>query len=302
MLSRNRLRNAAAIGCLIAALWIPDGRGQNVNQGAPQQQQTKAVDSYADIVAELAVLRTALSDAIEMATKWKAQADRDKPDDDKRQDSDLDAQWWMAIAAVAMAAFTFLQLIVGAVTLRYLYLTFKETRRTARHAIVASRSAHRSVHEAARSANASERAVDAQRDLDRAYMFPGIEPILAKVGEKQARIVQVNMTVHNNGRTVGFLREAYVGFVLDLPGAVSFAPEVGERRETDMAVGGNDFVKIPIIFHIPDRELRFCIGYIRYQDIFRKFHISRFCFRFVKEHDGAIRVAVTGGDPWNQWD
>jgi hypothetical protein len=135
------LHNLAVIRCLIAVwlLWPQCAQAQDPpDHAARQQQQSTTPDSYAEIIAELSVLRSLLSEAVEMAREQIGKYERGKPEDDRREDGDLYAQQVMAWAAVAMAVFTLSQFVVGVITLIYLKNTFRENRRTADAAVRAA--------------------------------------------------------------------------------------------------------------------------------------------------------------------
>jgi hypothetical protein len=90
-------------------------------------------------------LRSIFNDAVELFAREKAaNADADKRKED-REVSHLAAQWaqsrWAAVAAITAG----LSLVVGTVTLYFLWRTLRETRRTAAAAVAAAQAAQASV-------------------------------------------------------------------------------------------------------------------------------------------------------------
>ena len=127
----------AAVGLLV----VLSGslHAQQPQQPAPQQPQATHPAPDAS-----STLRSIFNDAVERFAREKAESAFAEKRKEDREKSDLAAQWeqslWAQVAAIAGA----LSLIVGSITLIFLWKTFRETRRTADAAIEAAKAARES--------------------------------------------------------------------------------------------------------------------------------------------------------------
>ena len=93
---------------------------------------------------DASILRSLFDEALKQIADEKAANQESERRKEQREIEDLAAQKGMALWAFAMAAFTAIQVVVGCVTLFYLYRTFQENRRTADSAVGAAIAAEQS--------------------------------------------------------------------------------------------------------------------------------------------------------------
>lgn len=155
MTIRNRV-TAAAVGAWLAlALTV-----EALSQEAPQQERGAAEEQVQPkqiLVPDSATLRSIFDEAIRRIADEKAAGEAAEKRKESREESDLEAQQEMAKWACWLVTLTAIQIIVGAVTLWFLVLTFR---------------ANRVMAEAAKTS------ADAIVKLERAYVFvdgPGMD-------------------------------------------------------------------------------------------------------------------------------
>jgi hypothetical protein len=135
------------------------------------------------------------------------------------------------------------------------------------------------------------------RSLERAYIFSGPDNLVRGVDASS-----VTINVRNYGRTLGILREVCLGELAEVPG-----PGSGPKYDPSQ-VKQFDLVIMPTEPNIILREHVFKIsggvgpkivaGYVRYIDVSRTIHTSRFLVRL---NDGG-RADPAGPAEWNEWD
>lgn len=214
MPSSNRLYRVAIRGCLAAAILTLGAHAlgaekQDTKQPATQTQAKPEAQPQPNIVLDTSIFRSIFDDAVKIFSAEKTANESAERRKEAREQSDLNAQWVMAIAAAIVIVFSFLQLIVSGFTLWFLRETFGETRRTAKAGIESARAARRSVWESARAATASEDSVKWMVRVDRPYIVPSdirLEKFDAPVGERGIRLVQVFLKLLNIGTTPAFIK------------------------------------------------------------------------------------------------
>jgi hypothetical protein len=147
MFNRSWIRVIAFVGILIVGVGlIPDsGKTQtNLVPSANQQPAAAQNQTQSQPGRETTALPLWFEKAEEIWRAYISKSETAASDDQRRQNSDLDAQWAMAYAAIAMALFTFMQLFVTGATLLYLKWTFAENKKAANASIRAADSAQRS--------------------------------------------------------------------------------------------------------------------------------------------------------------
>jgi hypothetical protein len=136
--------------------------------------------------------------------------------------------------------------------------------------------------------------------VERAYLFGG--PFKFVIN-KATRRTDYSMTVDNAGKTPGIIQEICVAHGLALP---SKSPSYPNARmlSSDMVINAGDRgFEITKDFFVPSMMPFFIYGYIRYIDVFKDPHTSRFCMRIVPTNDPKTTgVELAGGRDWNDWD
>lgn len=135
MSKSHRLYCAALGGCLISLValsWPVLGQNQPKTEQAPAQHQT---DKQPVPVPDGAALRAIFEEAVKLYAAEKADNAASENRKERREESDLFAQWQQSRWARWAAIFAGLAFIANAVTVGLVFATFWETRRTAKAAI-----------------------------------------------------------------------------------------------------------------------------------------------------------------------
>lgn len=175
-------------------------------QNAPSQpatQEQSAAD--AERIKALRDLTSAANKAVEVFACDQACQDRKKADDKAKEDretADLTAQRDMAEWAGYLVGLTAVQLVLGAVTLAFLWCNLIEARKTTRAAMRSSAASRASVREARRAADAALKTVavaeDTAKNQLRAYMSLGPSQI---VYDSSSQRIAVSIIQENCGQT-----------------------------------------------------------------------------------------------------
>jgi len=205
-MSRSDWLHRLAAGGLLA-VWLLLGavafaqQQPSPDQANPQSQNTDNTHA----IEALWGLVSAANEAIQILSRQDAREARkeaDKPDDDKREAADLKAQEDMAFWASALAGLTAVQLVVGFITLWFLWKTFGEARRT--------------TGELQRDFRANHRPLIRVRHVWMARSITSEQP------------VTVDWAIVNSGLTLGQVRRAVIVGII-LPKGRPLPP-----RETDL--------------------------------------------------------------------
>lgn len=295
------LHHVTLRGCLIAAVLNPcnlSGQPQQQNQQPTTGQST---NSQAPVVLDPAPLRAILEDVKKIIADEKSGNDASEQRKERREQADLMAQQEMALWAKLMFFAAAVQLIVGVITLLFLWRTLQETRKTAESAIEGTRVAQRAL-------TVLEVPYVSAKVLD-----SGIVPN----GEGTDRYLELERGVRfcfaNYGRTPAFLTEQKSVLKIckkgDLPPSVP-PNQGGKAYPFGVIVGGNaesqpstrkfdDFLdeeELMMVKHgIDDFDL-FLIGFVKFSDIFGSQYTVGFCMRYEVEEG---RFFVAGGHHYN---
>lgn len=132
--------------------------------------------------------------------------------------------------------------------------------------------------------------------LERAYIFTGPQEI---EHDPAPGFVRLRLTASNFGRTLGIIQEVHAELLLAAPSSAVAVYSAQDVHTYDLVVmpGQRDLELFDDYsgtgFHVP-----FIVaGYVRYLDVARNQHTSRFCL----EATGGVMRPV-GHRAWNEWD
>ena len=133
------------------------------------------------------------------------------------------------------------------------------------------------------------------RDLERAFLFFSLGPFIVPGSGKYTVFAK------NTGRTPAIVKEYFFGFRGDVP--TDEQPTyshtgIFEFRTYEGIVPANDSPQIGTL--TADVDITpIAYGYFRYEDIFKRPHTSRFCWKIGK---AGVPLEVVGSPQWNEWD
>lgn len=146
------------------------------------------------------------------------------------------------------------------------------------------------------------------RDLERAIMLGGptmVEQIPAGPNVFTSGISEnrafFKMGVQNYGRTPGLLKKYFVQFSTAEPLGTVAEYGVGETYACDIGIYPTAHVQgfRADPFWSDLTGVQYCFGWLEYEDMFRKTHVSRFC---VRVQPGTQRMDGAGSAAYNEWD
>jgi flagellar basal body-associated protein FliL len=144
-----------------------------------------------------------------------------------------------------------------------------------------------------KAANAAKEAAQYIPIVERAWLFGGPNP---EGFVSNGDVLEFKVRIYNYGKTPGIVREIWWDAVANEP----LSPEVkyvdGNLHKLDIAFAGGDGGPIHQLT-LSAKPSDFFIGYIAYDDIFKKSHMSRFCLRV-----GPPRFETAGHPAWNDYD
>ncbi|MDE2472731.1 MAG: hypothetical protein KGL35_29410 [Bradyrhizobium sp.] len=151
----------------------------------------------------------------------------------------------------------------------------------------------RSIAVAENAADAAQKSVDHIPTVERAYIF--VTPIPAIEDGKTV----TGLMVENFGQTPGIITEVYGASSESEPtGQPLYPPRNANPRLLDAVLGKGSKNQSLNRWWSAIIEPHFFFGYIRYTDIFRKSHTTKFCVKIFPA-DG--RIDRAGPDVWNSW-
>ena len=185
---------------------------------------------------------------------------------------DLAAQDSSALSARVMAWIGGIQLLVGVVTLGFLVVTFRETKRTANAAVAAAVAAQKTA------------------DLERPYLVVAELPV-SFIARKPTEDVmaQIGAIVKNSGSRTGIIRSVAIQEVEALPEFPTQPLHFDWIGKTSVPGDGEHKIHfIHMMYYKPpakvgvlrNTDIKFLFGYIRYSDIRGATWRSGFCFSY----------------------
>lgn len=161
----------------------------------------------------------------------------------------------------------------------------------------------KSLDQAAAAANAAGIAAAAAKEsadhiprVERAYVFAGPSNINYQV---PAFICTFDILADNCGKTPGIITEAAVGITDNRPLGTPDYSACQIRLFDNIMDAGRVGQRLPIDCSHKTVKPFFVYGYVKYKDIFRKEHTSRFCSEILPAQRG---WELAGTPAWNDWD
>lgn len=268
---------------------------QHSNDRDPDQSSHEKNRSQ-EAVADTSVLRLLFDEAIKIyAAEKAANAGADKQREE-RELEDLQAQNEMARWAFYMVVAAAVQLAVGAVTLVFLWLTFREAKRTADSGIEAAQAASRAAHASVAIELPILTITHPPYLSDMAVARAAWEgaPTVAILADGQRRRISA-LLVSNHGRTPALITRVSTGYwagVEQLPDAPTFTAshhftavhvlaEGAEHRPMDMP--GVVDIDGPLIDEInAGTATLYLFVMMEFEDFMRNIRHAGFCYRWTR--------------------
>lgn len=144
-----------------------------------------------------------------------------------------------------------------------------------------------------RVANAAKIAAEHLPAVERAYVFGGPTDLFLLHDQASVRLA-----MQNYGKTPAVIREWLVEFVAQEPRGKKPAYEPAKRTTTNEILEPFKLYSPPTVFRSEIPAPFFIVGYILYDDVFRRAHTTRFCVSVGR--DG--KAAYAGHPAWNEYD
>jgi hypothetical protein len=144
-----------------------------------------------------------------------------------------------------------------------------------------------------RVANAAKIAAEHVPAVERAYVFGGPTDLFLLHDQASVRLA-----MQNYGRTPAVIRGWLVEFVAQEPRGKKPAYEEAKRADANEILEPDKLFSPAVTFRSEIPAPFFIVGYIAYDDVFRKPHMTRFCVGVGR--DG--KAAYAGHPAWNAYD
>jgi hypothetical protein len=144
-----------------------------------------------------------------------------------------------------------------------------------------------------RVANAAKIAAEHVPAVERAYVFGGPTDLFLLHDQASVRLA-----MQNYGRTPAVIRGWLVEFVAQEPRGKKPAYEETKRADANEILEPDKLFSPAVTFRSEIPAPFFIVGYIAYDDVFRKQHMTRFCVGVGR--DG--KAAYAGHAAWNAYD
>jgi hypothetical protein len=144
-----------------------------------------------------------------------------------------------------------------------------------------------------RAAKAAELAAGYIPTAERAYVFGGPTDLALSIGEASVRLA-----MQNCGKTPAMLKEWSVEFMTREPRSPIPAYDLTKRTPTNEVLEPNRVFSPAAIYRSDVPSAFFIVGYIKYNDVFQKEHVTRFCVGVSPSGN----AAPAGHDAWNAYD
>lgn len=275
--ARGFLITLVALSCPVLSQSEPKTEQPVTGQQAPQTPS----------VLDGGSLRAIFDEAVKLYAAEKAENAASENRKERREESDLSAQWRQSEWAGWAAFFAGLAFVLNAATIGLVYATFRQTKRTADAAFDTAKAAKDSVAESIRSANAAEAAVAVARETAtqelRAYItVKTVELLPFKIG----RPLEARIVLTNAGQTPAqkaFLNATFLAIPLPRTVGVNVPPQppnsrasVGPGVEMDLTVPVvEEALRLPAPYSDEIRRAimqnklgLLLIGFVIYEDVF----------------------------------
>lgn len=144
-----------------------------------------------------------------------------------------------------------------------------------------------------RVANAAKIAAEHLPAVERAYIFGGPTDLFLLHDQASVRLA-----MQNYGRTPAVIRGWLVEFLAQEPHGRKPAYDESRRTAANEILEPDKLFTPPVVFRSEIAAPFFIVGYIMYDDVFRRSHTTRFCVGVAR--DG--KAAYAGHPAWNGYD
>jgi hypothetical protein len=144
-----------------------------------------------------------------------------------------------------------------------------------------------------RAANAARLAAEYVPAVERAYVFGGPTDLFLLHDQGSVRLA-----MQNYGKTPAVIRGWLVEFVAQEPRGKKPAYDETKRTDTNEILEPDKLFSPAMTFRSEIPAPFFIVGYIAYDDVFRKQHVTRFCVGVTRD----AKAAYAGHPAWNAYD
>jgi hypothetical protein len=144
-----------------------------------------------------------------------------------------------------------------------------------------------------RAANAARLAAEYVPAVERAYVFGGPTDLFLLHDQASVRLAMQNF-----GKTPAVIRGWLVEFVAQEPRGKKPAYDETKRTDANEILEPDKLFSPAVTFRSEIAAPFFIVGYIAYDDVFRKSHTTRFCVAVTRD----AKAAYAGHAAWNAYD
>jgi hypothetical protein len=144
-----------------------------------------------------------------------------------------------------------------------------------------------------RAANAARLAAEYVPAVERAYVFGGPTDLFLLHDQASVRLAMQNF-----GKTPAVIRGWLVEFVAQEPRGKKPAYDESKRTDTNEILEPDKLFSPAVTFRSEIAAPFYIVGYIAYDDVFRKSHVTRFCVAVTRD----AKAAYAGHPAWNAYD
>jgi hypothetical protein len=144
-----------------------------------------------------------------------------------------------------------------------------------------------------RAANAARLAAEYVPAVERAYVFGGPTDLFLLHDQASVRLAMQNF-----GKTPAVIRGWLVEFVAQEPRGKKPAYDESKRTDTNEILEPDKLLSPAVTFRSEIAAPFHIVGYIAYDDVFRKSHTTRFCVAVTRD----AKAAYAGHPAWNAYD
>jgi len=142
-------------------------------------------------------------------------------------------------------------------------------------------------------ANAARLAAEYVPAVERAYIFGGPTDLFLLHDQASVRLAMQNF-----GKTPAIIRSWLVEFVAQEPRGKKPTYDETKRTEANEILEPDKLFSPAMTFRSEIAAPFFIVGYIAYDDVFRKQHVTRFCVGVTRD----AKAAYAGHPAWNSYD
>ena len=144
-----------------------------------------------------------------------------------------------------------------------------------------------------RAANAARVAAEYVPAVERAYVFGGPTDLFLLHDQASVRLA-----MQNYGKTPAIIKGWLVEFLAQEPHGRKPSYDESKRTEANEILEPDKLFSPAMTFRSETPAPFFIVGYIAYDDVFRKSHMTRFCVSVTRD----AKAAYAGHPAWNNYD